>query len=98
MLEESFSLFQALCITTYFKEIQVNKIARDLLAQLKACEAFDIITDDYKTHILNNSFLIRELLNEVVALLFEKTGKIDYVVKAHKLDPGNEKLKEYLMK
>jgi len=84
--------------SSYFKETQVNKKARELMAQSKPYEALNIIIDEYKTGIPNNSFLIRELLNEVVSLLFEKTGNLDYVVKALKIDPGNEKLKEYLMR
>jgi len=84
--------------SSYFKETQVNKKARDLLAQSKAAEAFDIIIDENKSGISKNSFLIRELLNEVVALLFEKTGRMDYVVKALKVDPGNEVIKGYLMR
>ena len=84
--------------TSYFKETQVNKKARELMAQSKSDEALNIIIDEYKTGIPNNSFLIRELLNEIVSLLFEKTGKMDYVVKALKIDPGNEKIKGYLMR
>ena len=84
--------------TSYFKETQVNKKARKLVAQSKPDEALNIIIDEYKTGIPNNSFLIRELLNEIVLLLFEKTGKMDYVVKALKIDPGNEKFKGYLLR
>jgi hypothetical protein len=84
--------------TSYFKETQVNKKARELMAQSKPDEAFNIIIDEYKTGIPKNSFLIREVLNEIVALLFENTGKIDYVVKALKIDQGNEKMKGYLMR
>jgi len=84
--------------SAYFREMQVNKKARDLMAQSKTKEAFEVIRMEYKTGIPGRSFLIRELLNEVVALLFEQTRNIEYVVKALKIDPGNEKLKEYLMR
>jgi hypothetical protein len=54
--------------------------------------------NQYSEGIPKSSFLIRELLNELVAILVEKNGNMDYVVRALKIDPGNEKLKTYLMK
>jgi len=84
--------------SSYFKETQVNKAARELMGQSKPAEAFDYIIKEYSDGIPRSSFLIRDLLNELVALLVEKTGNMDYVVRALKVDPGNEKLKGYLMK
>jgi len=84
--------------SSYFKETQVNKKARDLMAHSKAAEALDVIICEYDTGIPSNSFLIRKLMNEVVTILFKQTEDIDYVVKALKIDPGNEKMKEFLMR
>jgi len=84
--------------SSYFKETQVNKRARELMSQSKPVEAYDHVLKEYKNGLPAKSFLVRELLNELVSLLFEQTGEIDYVVKALKIDPGNEKMKAYLMK
>ena len=53
---------------------------------------------EYSGGIPQSSFLIRELFNELVGLLVEETGNMDYVVRALKVDPGNEGLKGYLMR
>jgi hypothetical protein len=82
----------------YFKETHVNKKARMLMEQSKPAEAFDHIIKEYADGLPGSSFLIRELLNELVGLLLEQTGKMDYVVSALKIDSGNEKLKGYLSK
>jgi len=84
--------------SSYFKETLIHKKASDLLAESKTCEAFEVIKEEYGTGLPKNSFLIRELLNEIVAILFDLTGDMSYVVQALKIDPENEKLKEYLVK
>lgn len=84
--------------SSYFKETHVNKKARELMEQSKPAEAFDHIIKEYSDGLPESSFLIRELLNELVGLLVEQTGKMDYVVSALKIDPGNEKIKGYLMR
>ena len=84
--------------SSYFKETLVHRKASDLLAESKTCEAFEVIKEEYGTGLPKNSFLIRELLNEIVAILFDLTGDLAYVVQALKIDPENEKMKEYLLR
>jgi len=68
------------------------------MSQSKPVEAYDHLLKEYNYGIPAKSYLVRELLNELVGLLLEQTGKQDYFMKALKIDPGNAKLKRYLLK
>jgi len=82
---------------SYFTETKVYKKVQELLGNSNPEEAFKILQKAFPEGLPGNAALIRPLFTRTVTELFEASGQIEYVVKALKLDPSNQELKELLI-